>query len=419
MIASLHPISQGAVRPAILTALALALSAAPMAGALAASSTSSGNCAYPQSGSVSLALSSGASSVLNGYMIDVAVLDANNAASAGVQPVMVDTGSTGLALPSGKVPASVWNASTQTTQIAYSSSGNYYAGKNVKAAIALPLSGGGYTNTTPVDIIATSCHCQVTSNPPTSTATVDPNNCASYEGTAPVNGKTGTSLANCAKVSDGFGMIGVGFDRGTSPTTTNNPFLNVPAAAHAGYVFTQQGIDIGLTQANANGFQTVQLTQVSPQPTTGGTVWNGATACITLKDSKGTALGAPLCGSTLVDTGLDYMFMAFSDSARPAGSVDTVTVNVPQPGGGTKPVKETIVTPGLTMELTVAGTTLNPTLTAQLNPPKVVLPLDQSQATWIEPSNGNFINTGRHWLSKVDYLFDQSCGQIGFKQLSQ
>ncbi|CAO3440026.1 hypothetical protein [Azospirillum endophyticum] len=40
-----------------------------------------------------------------------------------------------------------------------------------------------------------------------------------------------------------------------------------------------------------------------------------------------------------------------------------------------------IVTPGLTMELTVSKTTLNPTLTAQLNPPKVVLPLGRSQVT--------------------------------------
>jgi len=363
--------------------------------------------AYPADGSVALSISTGKTTPGSAYTAKIAVLDPSGKATQGSQPVTVDTGSTGIVISKSKVPASLWASSTKPGQILYTSSGDYLAGKTINTIVQLPTSSASGLKTSPIDIVAASCACKIDKDKTPNGKTPDPDNCQSYDGTKVPDGNPGSSLTACHEAPTSLGMMGVGFARGAHPTTANNPFLNVPGIAHPGYVITQTGISIGLSQANTAGFKTVQLTPAATQPSSGGTVWNAPTVCVTPQPSGSTA-GTALCGAMLMDTGIDYMFLTFPQAKWPAGGVARTAA----PFDGSV---RSIVTPGWQVGVVTEDKTLGYSLTAeQPLAKKASLPSGQTVAVWSDTDGGGFVNTGRRLLYNASYLYDQACGQLGF-----
>lgn len=408
-------------------AIALLLSAAALA-AVSGAASAQNACTYPASGTYAIQLTS---DQVPGpaYQTRIVVLGWAESASAIHQVMTIDTGSTGIVISQKAVPPAVLAQAKTLRQILYTSSDDFLVGRDVTAAIQLPLVGGGTVETNPIPMMAAACSCGVakgtkpTKSMPTDVAALE--NCANFNGAPSTQGDTGNSLQHCHITPPGVGMMGVGFDRGGQSSATN-AFLNLaPKGVHPGYVISKSGIQVGLTQGNTAGFKTLQLaksqTPDSAAPTPN---WVQPTGCVTLTAPGASAAPAPLCGSTLVDTGIDYMFTTFPADVRPAGSVTAGAY----PFDGSM---RQIVTPGWSIRFTMtppSGTApiVDYTLTAAQTPPaKVALapvpvPVGSTVGVWATPQTPpGDINTGRRLLYAADYMFDAQCGRYGFRQPPQ
>src|SRR4029453_7894746 len=108
----------------------------------------------------------------------------------------------------------------------------------------------------------------------------------------------------------GIAYMGVGFDRGVSATTppgpnTNvNPFINVNGGPSysQGYIVTNSGVQLGLTNASTANYAFVKLL---PNPSPGGqqsAAWLQAPMTITVGGATGS-------GQILPDSGINYAFL--------------------------------------------------------------------------------------------------------------
>lgn len=324
--------------------------------------------------------------------------------------VVMDTGSTGIVVSSSKVPAAAFANATQNGHILYNSSNKFFGGKYVKTPVVFQTEGGGSVQTNPIDVLAVSCTCGVSQTAPANQAAPNPARCSSYNGTPPMQGSTKSSLTQCRAAPDSIAMMGVGFDRG-GRSSALNPFLNLAAPTgktiHPGYIISKAGVTLGLTAANSRGFKTMQLSRNTQLP---GTEWLQGNACATVTGKGTTSPNAPLCGGMLMDTGIDYMFLSFNASQRPAGST-TPSVG-PYDGA-----KRTILTPGWAMSFTATDSQNNTLLTyTQTAVQTNVTPTPkQTVAVWAgATATSGFMNTGRRLLYAGAYLFDQQCGKLGF-----
>lgn len=323
--------------------------------------------------------------------------------------VVIDTGSTGVVVSNSKVSAAAFAKATQDGHILYNSSNKFFGGKYVKTPVVFQTEGGGSVQTNPIDVLAVSCTCGVSQTAPTNQAAPNPARCSSYNGAPPTQGSTHSSLIQCQAAPDSIAMMGVGFDRG-GRSSALNPFLNLAAPTgktlHPGYIISKAGVTLGLTAENVKPFKTVQL---QPNTKMTGTEWLQPNACATVAAPGGTP-SAKLCGGMLMDTGIDFMFLSFNASQRPAGS--TTPSAGPYDGAN-----RTILTPGWHMTFTAPGqgqqTLLTYTQTAvQTNAAPTP---QQTVAVWAgSTSTSGFMNTGRRLLYSSAYLFDQQCGKLGF-----
>lgn len=195
-------------------------------------------------------------------------------------------------------------------------------------------------------------------------------------------------------------MMGVGFgreaDRQGQSTPDKNPFLHVSdmesGSMRRGYIVTGEGVELGLSEKNARGFQYVKLER---NPKTGD--WAGVASCITLGQ------GQPSCGSALVDTGVTTMFLSLPPQAE-AGLVEEqgdgraiaggtqISVNFGADASG----------PGYMFS---AGNSSNPAA-----PARIVLVGDGSRPT--------FVNTSVRALNAFDLLFDDEGGYVGIRPVA-
>jgi hypothetical protein len=232
--------------------------------------------------------------------------------SLGGAPVraVLDTGSTGIVVSSRFIPH-IDALESIPGAVTYSSSGRIMQGRWVRVAATLTGANGVAVRTQPLYVLAVdniACRpnaraCQATAFPP--------------------------SVA----------MIGIGFARSAwSAATQPEPIAPHPAVAavdpadarydrpggdavnpllqldapfatglHAGYILTAQGIDIGLSSDDVGeGFTFVKL-RASPKA---GSRWEAARACIRLSDAE-----QRYCGTALVDTGVDAMYMTLPRNA--------------------------------------------------------------------------------------------------------
>ena len=188
-----------------------------------------------------------------------------------------------------------------------------------------------------------------------------------------------------------LGMLGVGFDRGYSMgTPAENAFLNLPqmlaGTMQQGYVLTRAGIILGMTAADVAGFDFIPLTGTAPD-------WTQARGCVSVAGS------APVCGRVLMDTGVDHMFLTYRQ-------------NPPAPPGllpaGTR---VTVTWP----DATAPAFTYPAQVPASFSPSS---PNPRYAQVGVNPSLPEpvFVNTSRQLLNFADYLYDATCGRVGFRR---
>lgn len=323
--------------------------------------------------------------------------------------VTIDTGSTGIVVSSHNVPPQTFAESTKEGHILYNSSNKYFAGKTIRTQVGFTMEDNRTVQTTPIDILAVSCECRVSQTAPTNSTKPHPAQCSTYNGTAPTKGAKNSSLTQCQPARDSIAMMGVGFDR-QGRTSSINPFLNlvVPPehTIHPGYIISERGLFLGLTNDNIKPFKMLQLKQKNVQSSV---EWSQPMACTTISAPNGTP-AAKLCGGFLMDTGIDFMFLSFSSDQRPPQS----TADSKGPFDG---AARTILAPGWKSTVSITGSTPDPLFSYS----QTAVQTDQTPgsgqtvAVWAGAnSKTGFMNTGRRLLQSGAYLFDQQCGRMGF-----
>jgi hypothetical protein len=273
---------------------------------------------------------------------------------------LVDTGSVGILAPRQTLGPDYQNFDpSQDIEFEYVSSGNVYWGQWVKVPVVLGVpaewDGTGDYPTAHVEVFA-----------------VDQP--ANFDG----------------------GVSGIGFAIGgmADGGPARNPLLHVRyqgALLSRGYIVSTQGVDVGLTSLNTEGFAFLVLDQDGS-----GEDWNQPLGSVALSgDFSADGFYADL--PILVDTGIDQMIL-------------WVNADNPPPNlspGATFPA-------GVSVEISAPPTDSGDELALQYAfvTGDANQPMAPTQITW---RVGNGINMGRNVLAGADYLFDATAGRIGFR----
>lgn len=195
------------------------------------------------------------------------------------------------------------------------------------------------------------------------------------------------------------GMMGIGYHG----LLDRNPLLHVMMDDGAGgtrplspgYVITQEGVEVGLTEGNQARFSYADL---QPDPNADGE-WIGPSASVTL---SGAAFPQPVVLELpmLMDTGVPLM-MLFADPAE-----------LPPSWAGATEAAPVVVDDGVEISITVPASgapllsySFGNGLTAPEMPEKVL---------YMGPGGG--LNTGIHVLTEYDYLLDAANYRIGYRR---
>lgn len=328
----------------------------------------------------------------------------------GLHTVQVDTGSTGIVVSRASVPNDLWRDTQSNGVMSYSSDGLNLVGRYAHRAVTLGGAPdapqgktGPFPTTVPIDILITACACALNpqdgSTPAAPEAGLDDfNSCENLEGKSTVtHGKT-VVFSSC-KDSRGTSMMGVGFNRGSGPST-NNPFLQLEdvnaGTVHAGYVIGETTIQLGLNQTNTKGFRFAPLAPNPAFPAAKVPVreWLEPEASVRF-DKTGDTLRA----SVLMDTGIDYMMLTIPEKERVAQFVSQKSC-------------QSCVPQGTAMTLTLPATG-EPALTYAFTLGKDVQ-APRSVSWRGAEGSAHHINTGRYVMVTSDYAYDARCGQLGF-----
>lgn len=275
--------------------------------------------------------------------------------------MQVDTGSTGIVVAADLIDPQAEDAKVCAPPlIEYTSSGNINIGAWKLTTVTFYDSQGRPHTTEKIPVLAVT----VVANASTNTASKV--NCTPPSGPKRV----------CPV------MLGVGFDRDAG-TPDLNPFLHLQemtgsgATVQQGYMFTGDKLILGMNDADVAGFGFIELQQ-SPRLCFNGKQcdWSTETASISASNFSN------VTGTTLVDTGIDYIFVGH----LPLAASSTQNVQAQWTLSGAVPSFTFIPRPGLKV---------TPAL-----PPK------GQQA---------FLNTGRTLLLQADYLYDSGCHRVGFR----
>jgi hypothetical protein len=180
------------------------------------------------------------------------------------------------------------------------------------------------------------------------------------------------------------GLLGVGFAIGGTADggPRRNPLLQLTyqgESLHRGYIIESEGLEVGLTSLNTNGFNFIKL-QRNDQDSD----WMQPIGSIGLPG--GFSVDLPI----LIDTGLEEMLLWLDVAKRPPSLADLSRL----PTG----VAVTIAAPPVLQYSFLTGDPSNP-----MAPP------------FVEWRSGNGINTGRHPLAGADYLYDAVAGLVGIR----
>jgi hypothetical protein len=191
------------------------------------------------------------------------------------------------------------------------------------------------------------------------------------------------------------GVFGVGFAIGghADGGPARNPLLHMSyqgARLKHGYIVGAQGLDVGLTALNTEGFAFIAL-----QLDDSGVDWSQPYGSVALSgDFSPDGFYADL--PILMDTGIEQMILWLGDVPKTPNLTPTlpadvsVTISAPPADLGDAPVLQYSFVTG------DASQTMAP-----------------AYVEWRAVGNG--INTGIHVLAGADYLYDAAAGRIGFR----
>jgi hypothetical protein len=213
--------------------------------------------------------------------------------------------------------------------------------------------------------------------------------------------------------------FGIGFSGGNGlpqGTPDKNAFLNVTSISGSsllpspGYILSTQGVQIGLTSSNTQGFALIKLEpllapnfsqwQTAPASANLLTDWQHARATITVNGTSGT-------GSILFDTGVTTGFLT-----PPTGVTPTTGAG---PSGaecnGSKPA--TCAVSGTKIQVSFSVASFSYTVGAN-NGPQSGNPVSPV-AVSVEQHSAPFLNTTVRFLQAFNYSYDAANGFIGLK----
>jgi hypothetical protein len=261
----------------------------------------------------------------------------------------------------------------------YDSSGFVFTGSYYLAPVSLELKDHGFVQTHPILVLAIDgVHCH-------------------------------TSYKNCVKPEHyDLHYLGVGFDRNSTEagdlfdSPSENAFLELTDAKkgtdiNQGYILSTAGVTLGITAADASGFNLLPLASNSK-----GVLgdWNPVPGCYQFTHLQGSP---QFCGNLLLDVGIDEMFLDLPSSERPAKSYDS-TNRVPA---------------GVRMNIQVGLQGQPPVMRYDfraVQPPQPPQEAAPKYVKWVDKTT-KFVNTGRRPLLDFNYLYSGQCGQVGFEPL--
>jgi hypothetical protein len=179
------------------------------------------------------------------------------------------------------------------------------------------------------------------------------------------------------------------------PPELTNAFLaltnSIEGSMHTGYIIRPNGVTLGITDADAAGFNTVALTAGG----TGPGDWNTEPGCFSFPSISGYNAQ---CGTVLVDTGIASAILGLPKSLRPSSILTSI------PTGEQLQID------------VVASSTVTPILSYNFTT-GTASPMAPTSIRWAA-GTAPFVNTGRRPISSDDYLFDAGSGKVGFKPVS-
>ncbi len=210
------------------------------------------------------------------------------------------------------------------------------------------------------------------------------------------------------QVVTGVAYMGVGFDRGESAITpslsagTNvNPFINISrvngtatnSSNYAqGYLVTNNGVYLGLTNANTANYAFVKLAPNAAAAGQQAAAWTQAPMTIAVGGATGSGLILP-------DSGIPYSFLT-----PPAGA-NIATVNCSG---------DSCASSGQLVQIFLPGQTSPQPATYNFTTGSTSNPLTPNSVQ-VVPGSTVFINTGRQFYAGFNYFFDPTNGFVGYQ----
>jgi autotransporter-associated beta strand protein len=209
-------------------------------------------------------------------------------------------------------------------------------------------------------------------------------------------------------------LMGIGFGQeytgATGNTPNNNPFLNIVSTAtpggalpSRGYVVTANGVEIGLTAGNTQGYAMVKLSSYTPYSAPGVPEWLLAPATLSVN-------GTPGSGAILTDTGVSNMFIT------PTAGMQISTVTLSAQCG------QSCAAPGTVVQVTMPGQSTpvaSYTFTVGTTTGTTNVQTGNALSPWfvaVDPTDPTtYVNTTVNFLSGYNYIYDATNGFVGYQ----
>jgi hypothetical protein len=293
-----------------------------------------------------------------------------------LQPFGVDTGSIGTVVPVERLGPDAIGPGAPG-RVYYDSSGRIFSGSYYLASVAFETEDGSIVRTPRMMVLGIDSASCVPGHP------------------------------DCRPSDDpGLHYLGVGFARGSAEehklvSPADNAFLRVADAGDGamspGYVLTGRGITLGIPALDG-----YLLAALAPSTSAPGD-WSAARGCYAFPE-----LPAPnrFCGNFLLDVGIAEMFLDLPVADRPPGSAASVRCGERECAS---------VPEGTAMRVTV-GPDDRPALSYDFTLRRDPVGPEPTYARWIDRQQV-FMNVGRRPLFRFHYLFDATCGNVGFARV--
>jgi len=297
----------------------------------------------------------------------MAAVGYGKAKKSSFMPYTVDTGSLGVIVPIGDLPTGKkadWIGPGPQGTKAYTSNGkSSFTGNYYLAPVDLQLSDGHVARTSRIMVLVLSA---------------------------------GQTLR----------YLGIGFNRENFTfedlfqTPADNAFLHLTDKSNGtdispGYQIGAASITLGIS--STSGYSLIPLTTAGAQVPG---EYADAAGCFNFPGAPDNP--APFCGNMLFDIGIGDMYLGLDDFQRPTGYDTSELVTT---GDAVNIIGGSPSSPAMCYSFASGGTSLT----------------TPYAANWAQPPMpcGVFFNTGRRALAAYNYMYDATCGNVGFQPLTE